>query len=173
MHAYKSARTREPRVEIILDKIYKVEDRHALWIFLDFSFWLVLLFRQEPGPDSDHWCPLRHTLAEVWNIQISHKFQKFTKLNWSYVSLKGWALLDKLSFGEIYGQFVKSLLQHGARRLRGIYVNCELEVYVSVPLREGKCLIRTQFCTNANVFFSNRWSVGEREIIITTFLESF
>ena len=130
---------------------------------VDFSFWLVLLFRQEPGPHSDHWCPLRHTLAEVLNIGISHKFPTFTKLNWSYVSLKGWALLDKLSFGEIYGQFVKSLLQHGARRLRGVYVNCELEVHVSVPLREGKRLIMAQVCT---WFFSNRWSVGEREIII-------
>ena len=112
-------------------------------------FLLFSLFRQEQGPHSDHWCPLRHTLAEVLNIGISHKFPTFTKLNWSYVSLKGWALLDKLSFGEIYGQFVKSLLQHGARRLRGVHVNCELEVYVSVPLREGlpyKCLIRTQVC---------------------------
>ena len=69
--------------------------------------------------------------------------------------------MDKLSCGEIYGQFVKSLLQHRARRLRGVYVNCELEVHVSVPLREGKRLIG--ICVlDANVL----WSVGESEIII-------
>ena len=114
---------------------------------LDFSFWLGSLFRQESGPHSDHWCPLRHTLAEVLDIQNSHNSQSSQS-----VSLKGWALLDKLSFGEIYGQFVKSLLQHGARRLRGVYVNCELEVHVSVPLREGQRLIRTQVCTWCECF---------------------
>ena len=42
---------------------------------LDFFSWLFSIFRQESGPHSDHWCPLRHTLAEVWNIQISHDSQ--------------------------------------------------------------------------------------------------
>ena len=133
---------------------------------LDFSFWLFSLFRQKPGPHTNHWCPLRHTLAEVLNIQISHNSessQSSTDLMFPWKAGPPWTNYLSGKFMVSLWNLYCSTVQDDFEGFMSIVNSRSMfpSLFEKVSARSGP-----KFVLDANVFFSNRWSVGEMEIII-------